>query len=154
MTFMHHPKKAQKTEAGSDGAGMKKAQMSVELVITVAIMVSLLIVMYIVNDSLRGAWESQQQRLQASAATNQVAMAINAAAAGGDGTQVRFTNSVGPDVRNMSIYMSRAVEAYAASGISYSTPIVTNNTNMPGTIPINQEVAVVNTNGVITVEAG
>ena len=130
--------------------------MSVELVITVGIMVSLLIVMFIVISSLASQWGSQKHGLEASAAANQVAMAINMAAAGGDGTQVKFTNSVGMDVTNMSIHMSRSVQAYCnSSGVSYSTPIVTNNTDVANNaIPINREIAVTNTNGTISIGAG
>ena len=61
----------------------KKAQMSVELVITVGIMVMLLIVMFLVNNTLASQWALQKQDLEASAAANQVAMAMNMAAAGG-----------------------------------------------------------------------
>jgi len=128
--------------------------MSVELIVTVSIMVSLLIVIFIVNDNLSYVWDRQKQRLEASNAANQVAMAINLASAGGHGTQIRFTNSVGPSVRNMTIYEKRSVQAYTRGDVSYATPIVTNNTDVPGTIPINQDILVANTNGVISIGVG
>ena len=132
----------------------KKAQMSVELIVTVSIMVSLLIVIFIVNDNLSYVWARQKQRLEAGNAANQVAMAINMAASGGDGTQIRFTNAVGPSVSNITIYEKRAVLAYTSGGVSYSTPIVTNNTDVPGLIPFGEDILIINDKGVIRVGAG
>ena len=67
---------------------------------------------------------------------------------------MRLDNSVGTDVSNMSVYMSRSVQAYASSGVSYSTPIVTNDTNVSGAIPLDSDIVVSNNNGIISIGAG
>ncbi|MFA6214580.1 MAG: hypothetical protein WC717_04860 [Candidatus Micrarchaeia archaeon] len=129
-------------------------QISAELMVTVSSMVLLLLVIYIVNDSVRFTWAGQKETLEASTAANQVALAINRAAAGGDGTQVKFNNFVGDNIENITISPPRAVRAATTNGFWSSTPIITNSTNVSGTIPINQELVVRNINGVITVAAG
>ena len=133
------------------GSRRQMGQISVELMITVSSMVTLLLVMYIVNDSLRLTWEGQKERLEASTAANQVALAINRAVAGGDGTVVSFSNKVSASIANMSVSSSRAVRADTYRGMSSTTAIITNNTNISGLIPINKEIVVRNTGGTITV---
>jgi len=136
------------------GPKTHSGQISAELMVTVSSMIVLLLVMYLVNDSLRFTWEGQKQRLEASTAANQVALAINRAAAGGDGTVISFNNYVGTNVANMTISPPRAVRAETYQGMASSTPIITNNTNISGVIPINMEVVVQNTGGVITISEG
>ena len=109
--------------------------------VTVSMMVLLLLVMLIVNESLRATWVGQQEKLEASSAANQVALAINRAVAGGDGSQIKFNNRVGSHVANVTIAPPRAVLAMTQNSWS-STPIITNNTDIPGAIPINQELVV------------
>ena len=135
------------------GSRMHPGQISAELMITVSAMMTLLLVMYLVNDSLRLTWDSQKERLEASTAANQVALAINRAVAGGDGTVVSFNNKVSASIANMTI-SSRSVHADTNHGMGSSTPIVTNNTAVSGVIPLNREIAVRNTGGVITVSEG
>jgi hypothetical protein len=137
-----------------------KGQISAELMITISAMVFLLLVMAIVNESLRSIWAGQQEVLEAASAANQVALAINRAVAGGDGTQIKFNNRVGIHVANVTISPPRAVRATTDGNTASSTPIITNNTNITndtilnGAIPINQEIVVRNINGVITVATG
>ena len=126
-------------------------QISAELMITVSSMMFLLLAIYIVNDSLRMTWEAQKERLEASTAANQVALAINRAVAGGDGTMISFGNMVSTSISNMSISPPRAVRAETHRGMASSTPIVTNNTNISVTIPLNREIVVRNIGGVITI---
>ena len=131
-----------------------KGQISAELMVTVSAMVLLLLVMSLVNESLRSTWTGQQQTLEASSAANQVALAINRAVAGGDGSQIKFNNRVGSHVANITISPPRAVRATTNNSIWSSTSIITNNTDINGTIPINQELVVRNINGTITVATG
>jgi len=119
--------------------------------ITVSAMMILLLVMYLVNDSLRLSWAGQKETLEASTAANQVALAINRAVAGGDGTVILFTNTVSASVSNITISPPRAVHAATSGGMASSTPIITNNTNISGRIPLNSEIVVRNIGGVITV---
>lgn len=132
----------------------KAGQLSVEMVIIAAVMVGLLLSMFLVNENLRSGWEGQKESLEASTAANQLAIAINKAVAGGNGTAIAFSNIVGTDVTNMSVYDMRSVRAYYLSGGYYSAPLVTNNTNVTGAIPLNQGIIVRNIEGQITVEAG
>jgi len=122
--------------------------------VTISAMVIILLVMVIVNDTLNNSWEMQKESLEASSAANQMAFAINRAASGGDGTEVAFNNFAGAQMANITISEPRAVRATSKNGISSSTPIVTNNTNITGAIPINQEITVTNTEGLISIEAG
>jgi len=121
--------------------------------VTVSAMVLLLLVMYLVNQSLQQTWDGEKQVLEASSAANQVALAINRASAGGDGTQIRLNNFVGGDIANVTVSPPRAVTAYTWNGFSSSTPIVTNNTNISGNITINREIVVRNIGGTITIAA-
>ena len=122
--------------------------------VTVSAMVLLLLVIAIVNESLRSTWAGQQEQLEASSAANQVALAINRAVAGGAGSQIKFNNHVGSHVVNITVSPPRAVRATTNNSIWSSTPIITNNTNISGAIPINQELVVRNINGTITVATG
>jgi len=133
--------------------GRGLGQISAELMVTVSAMVLLLLVMYIVNQSLQSTWNGEKQVLEASSAANQAALAINRAAAGGDGTQVRLNNYVGGSIANVTVSPPRAVTAFTWNGYSSSTPIVTNNTDIPGNITINREIVVRNTGGRITIAA-
>ena len=126
-------------------------QISAELMVTVSAMMFLLLVMYLVNDSLRLTWAGQKESLEASTAANQVALAINRAVAGGDGTVISFNNMVSTSIVNITISPPRAVRAETYRGMASSTPIITNNTNVTVFIPINKGVVVRNTGGVITV---
>ena len=119
--------------------------------ITVSSMMFLLLTMYIVNDSLRLTWAAQKERLEASTAANQVALAINRAVAGGDGTVISFNNMVSTSIANLTISPPRAVHAETYRGMASSTPIITNSTNVSVFIPLNREIVVRNIGGVITV---
>ncbi|MFA5930497.1 MAG: hypothetical protein WC861_06455 [Candidatus Micrarchaeia archaeon] len=133
------------------GSGRHLGQISAELMITVSAMIALLLAMYIVNDSLRATWDGQKERLEASTAANQVALAINRAVAGGDGTVVTFNNMASASIANITIINQRAVLAETYRGMGSSTPIITNNTNISGLVPMNREIAVRNIGGVITI---
>jgi hypothetical protein len=134
--------------------GWRKGQISAELIVTMSAMIFLLMAIFLVNDTLEGTWAAQKETLEASTATNQVALAINRAVAGGDGTQITFNNYVGGRIANITVSPPRAVRAVTVNGLSASTPIITNNTNIPGAIPINRDVVVRNTAGAISIEAG
>lgn len=131
--------------------GKTRAQLSVELVIIATVMVGLLLAMYIVNDSLRTSWEDSRQMLLASSAATQAAMAINRAAAGGNGTKITFFSSASPDVASLSVFDLRSVRAYTLSGRFASAPLVTNNTNFTAGIPLNSQVTLVNYNGQVRI---
>lgn len=133
--------------------GGKKAQLSVEMVIIAAVMVSMLLVIYMVNANLNADWEAQKQLLSASAAANQLAFAINRAFAGGNGTQIFFLNSVGQGVLNVTLYSGRSVRAYTLAGYA-SSPVVTNMTQVNISIPINRPVRVYNDGEKIIIGAG
>ena len=133
------------------GSPRHPGQISAELMITVSSMMTLLLVMYLVNDSLRVTWEGQKETLEASTASNQVALAINRAVAGGDGSVISFNNMVSTSIANMTISPPRAVRAETYRGMASSTPIITNNTNVTVSIPINKGVVVRNIGGVITI---
>ncbi len=124
-------------------------QVSVEMVIVSAIMVSLLLAMLLINSNLRASWDEQKQSLEATAAASQVAMAANRAAAGGDGTRISFVNSVGADVTRIIVFDNRAVRAYYSRGGYASIPLVTNNTNITGNVSLNQQIAVYNIGGTV-----
>ena len=121
----------------------------------------LLLVMYLVNDMLRFTWAGQREILEASTASNQVALAINRAAAGGDGTVISFNNKVSTSISKITISPPRAVRAETNrstvsingtnQSMASSTPIITNNTNISGSIPMNREIVVRNIGGVITI---
>lgn len=129
-----------------------KGQSSVELVVIASVMLGLLAAMYLVNENLRQSWEEQRQSIQASEAASKVARAINAVAAGGNGTQFYFRNLVGADVANMSVFDRQSVRAYHVSGGFSSAQISTNNTNITA-IPINAGMLITNRNGLVSVEA-
>ena len=134
--------------------GFHKGQVSVEIVIMAGIMMVVLFTVFFVNQHLEGMWAVQKQRLEASAAANQLAAAINQAAAGGNGTRVAFSNSVGPDVTNLTVYGGRSVRAYYAYGGFYSVSLVTNQTNITGPVQLNAEVTLLNQNGTVGVLGG
>jgi len=131
-----------------------RGQISAELMVTVSAMLILLMAMYFADQTIESAWGGQKEIMLASTASNQVALAINRVAAGGNGTQMEFNNYVGGTVVNVTIDHPRAVRATTINNLWATTPIITNNTNITGAIPINQDVVVKNTNGVITIEAG
>jgi len=56
-----------------------KGQVSVELIIITSVMAALLLLMLMVNNSLQQSWGVQKQVLEATAAANQVAIAMNRA---------------------------------------------------------------------------
>ena len=128
-------------------------QISAELMVTVSAMLILLMAMYFADQTIESAWNGQKELMLASTASNQIALAINRVAAGGNGTQMEFNNFVGGTVVNVTINPPRAVRATTLNGLWATTPIITNNTNITGAIPINQDVVVKNTDGVITIEA-
>ena len=129
----------------------RHGQVSLEIVATAAVMLVLLFTMLLVNQHLQAIWEVQKEQLEASAAANQLAIAINRAAAGGNSTRVLLFNSAGPDVANISTYEGKSVRAYFVQGGFYAVPIVTSDTNISA-VPLNQEIAVVNANGTISVQ--
>ena len=131
-----------------------KGQVSVELIITTSVMAALLLLMLMVNNSLQQSWGVQKQVLEATAAANQVAIAMNRAAAGGDGTTVSFMNTVSPDVTSIQIFDKRTVRAYYAEGGYASAALVTNDTNVSGSVPINTQVIVSNNGNTINLIAG
>ena len=143
------------------GSRRQMGQISAELMITVSSMMVLLLVMYLVNDMLRFTWAGQREILEASTASNQVALAINRAVAGGDGTVISFNNKVSASISKITISPPRAVRAETNrstvsingtnQSMASSTPIITNNTNISGSIPMNREIVVRNIGGVITV---
>lgn len=124
------------------------------MVVIAAVMIGLLLAMFLVNEHLSSSWEQERESLQAGAAADRVALAINRASAGGNGTVISFANMVGPDVTNMSIYDGRSVRAYYLAGMYVSSPLITNRTNATGGIPLNQEVVARNVNGTIFIGAG
>jgi|GEM_PF-1724959 len=129
-----------------------RGQISTELIMVISMMVALLLVVLLVNINLQLGWAEEKQSLEASAAANQLALAINRAAAGGSSTKISFTNTVGPDVTNVSVFDKRSVRAHYAIGGYASAGLVTNNTNIAAQVPINRQITVINTGGVITVE--
>ena len=142
----------------------KRGQISAELMVTISAMLILFMAMYFADQTIESAWNGQKELMLASTASNQMALAINRVAAGGNGTQIVFNNYVGGSVANVTINYAdgsvanvsirpRAVRATTLKGMWATTPIITNNTNVTGAIPINQDVVVKNTNGVITIEA-
>ncbi|MFA6489276.1 MAG: hypothetical protein WCT52_01195, partial [Candidatus Micrarchaeia archaeon] len=131
-----------------------RGQVSVELVIITSVMVGLLLVMLLVNNSLQTSWNSERQILEATSAASQVALAINRAAAGGDGTTISFINTVSPDVTRMEVFDRRTVRAYYKIGGYASSALVTNSTNISGNISLNTQLIIANTNGTITLTNG
>ncbi|MEM4633908.1 MAG: hypothetical protein QW275_02015 [Candidatus Anstonellaceae archaeon] len=125
-------------------------QISVEMVIISSAMIGLLLVMFVVNDFLNSSWEELKQSMQASAAADQVAHAINLASAGGNGTSISFFNRVGPDVVRIEVFGKRSIRAYYTAGGYASAALVTNNTNFNSDIPINQIVVFQNSGGIIS----
>ena len=75
----------------------QRGQVSVEIVIIAGVMLTVLFTIFYVNQHLEASWSSQKERLEAGAAADQVALAINRAAAGGNTTRILFRNSVGQD---------------------------------------------------------
>jgi len=136
--------------------------------VTISAMLILFMVMYLADQTIEFAWGGQKEQLLASTASNQVALAINRVAASGSGAQMEFNNYVGSNdtIANITISYAdgsgvmvngtsppRVVRTTTHNGRWATTPIITNNTNITGVIPINQDVVVKNTNGVITIEA-
>lgn len=132
---------------------MAKAQVSVELAMMASVTMAILLVAYLVNDSLSSAWEGQRQKLQAGFAADRLAIGIGKAVSGGDGATVRFLNSVLPDVTVMEISENRSVVAYTIGGASATAPLSTSNISVPSGIPINSELVIRNSGGAITIEA-
>jgi len=132
---------------------LEKGQVSAELMVTISAMLILLMAMYLADQTIESSWNGQKEIMLAATASNQIALAINRVAAGGNGTQMEFNNYVGGTVVNVTINPPRAVRATTINGLWATTAIITNNTNISGNIPINQDVVVKNTNGVITIEA-
>ena len=130
-----------------------RGQVSAELMVTISAMLILLMAMYFADQTIESSWNGEKDIMLASTASNQVALAINRVAAGGNGTQMVFNNYVGGSVANITINPPRAVRATTINGRWSTTAIITNNTNISGTIPINQDVVVTNTGGVITIGA-
>ena len=130
-----------------------RGQVSAELMVTISAMIILLMAMYLADQTIESSWNGEKDIMLASTASNQVALAINRVAAGGNGTQMVFNNYVGGSIANITINPPRAVRATTINGRWSTTAIITNNTNISGTIPINQDVVVKNTGGVITIEA-
>ena len=129
-----------------------RGQVSLEIVATAAVMLVVLFTMLLVNQHLQALWEVQKEQLEASAAANQLAIAINRAAAGGNSARILFSNDVGPDVTSITIYNGKSVRAYFRQGGFYAVAIVSSNMNVSGTVPLNQEIAVQNSNGTISVQ--
>ena len=130
-----------------------RGQVSAELMVTISAMIILLMAMYLADQTIESSWNGEKDIMLASTASNQVALAINRVAAGGNGTQMVFNNYVGGSIANITINPPRAVRATTINGRWSTTAIITNNTNINGTIPINQDVVVANTGGVITIGA-
>ncbi len=130
-----------------------RGQVSAELMVTISAMIILLMAMYLADQTIESSWNGEKDIMLASTASNQVALAINRVAAGGNGTQMVFNNYVGGSIANITVNPPRAVRATTINGRWSTTAIITNNTNISGTIPINQDVVVKNTGGVITIEA-
>ena len=130
-----------------------RGQVSAELMVTISAMMILLMAMYLADQTIESSWNGEKDIMLASTASNQVALAINRVAAGGNGTQMVFNNYVGGSIANITINPPRAVRATTINGRWSTTAIITNNTNINGTIPINQDVVVANTGGVITIGA-
>lgn len=134
------------------GSNRAHGQLSVEMIVVLAAMVMLLLSIYVLNQHLSLQWEEQRQSLEASAAARKVAIAINQAWVGGNGTQITFYNSAGPTVTRISIAYSRTVRAYYSLGGYSSYPLVTGSTNMTD-LPLNSTIAIRNINNVIYAEA-
>ena len=147
------PRFHSRRQDGSLAAQKGRGQVSLEIVATAGVMLMLLFTMLLVNQHLQGIWDVQKQQLEASAAANQLAIAINRAAAGGNSTRLLFSNEVGPDITNISIYDGKAVRAYFSQGGVYSVAIVSSDVNVSGNVPLDQEIAVQNSNGTISVQA-
>jgi len=138
---------------GMNGMAREKGHLSVEIVVIAGVMMMVLFTIFYVNQHLQAAWAVQKQKLEASAAANQIAIAINRAAAGGNTTRIAFNNHVGADVVNITVYGGRSVRAYYSEGGFYSVPLVTNQTNISGAIPLNTEIMVENKNGLVSISA-
>lgn len=132
---------------------MEKAQVSVELAMMASVTMAILLVAYLVNDSLSGAWEGQRQKLQAGFAADRLALHVGKAVSGGDGASVRFFNSVLPDVSGMELSENRSVVAYTVSGGAATAPLATSNISAPSGIPVNSELVIRNSGGAITIGA-
>ena len=124
-----------------------------ELIVVVSVMVGLLLAMYMANNFLSVSWETQRQALQASTATEQVALAINRAVAAGNSTTIVMKNYVGPDITNMTVYDGRSVRAYYIQGGYSSSALITNLAVVTNSaIPLNRDIAIINRGGTIYVE--
>ncbi len=135
------------------GRKILRGQVSTEVVLICAVMLFFLLAIYLSNEHMRQQTLELGRRLQASAAANQLALAVDKAASGGDGARVPLFNSVGTDVKNVTIYDGRAVRAYYRGGGYVSVPLSTNQTSSLEVVPINEEIVVRNSNGTIVIEA-
>ena len=91
-------------------------------------MLMFLLISMLINNSLETQSRETRQQLQASAAANQLALAINRVAAAGDGTQISFFNTAGPDVVSMDIFVGRSLQAGYSAGGYVTVPLSTNKT--------------------------
>ncbi len=130
--------------------GAQKGQVSLEIVVIAGVMISVLFAVFYVDRHLGASWEVQKQRLEAGAAADQAALAINRAASWGDSARILFHNAAGPDVTNISAYAGRSLRAYYKEGGFYSVSLVTNQTSFTA-VPLNRDILVENTNGTITI---
>lgn len=130
-----------------------RAQVSVELAMMASVTLSILLVAFLVNESLSSSWERQKQKLEAGFAADNFAVQVGKAVSGGSGTKVRYFNSVMPDVTSMSLYENQSIIAYTASGVSSTAPLVTRNITAIAGVPINAEIIITNTQGAIAIEA-
>ena len=130
--------------------GAQKGQISIEIVVIAGVMMAVLFTIFFVNRHLEDSWGVQKQRLEAGAAADQAALAINRAAAWGDSARILYHNAAGPDVTNISVYAGRSLRAYYREGGFYSVPLATNQTNI-SSVPLNRDIVVENRNGTITI---
>ncbi len=131
-------------------AGWERGQVAPEAVLIAGVMMFLLLAMYAVSVNLGQQWAGQKQSLEATAAANSLAQAINRVAAGENGTMLHYFNSAGPDVANMSIYHLRSLRAYYKAGGFASVALATNGTDAGGSaIPLNAYLWLNYTNGTV-----
>ncbi|MCX8195243.1 MAG: hypothetical protein N3G22_04025 [Candidatus Micrarchaeota archaeon] len=129
-----------------------RAQLSVELVAIASIMIGLLIALFIISDGLRISWNQQRQSMEAGRVANQVALAVNRALAGGNGTTIRFFNNAPADIINVSV-RGRTVRAYYEAGRYSSAGMATVPVLVGSSIPLNQEIICRNYNDTVYIEA-
>lgn len=128
----------------------KLGQVAPEAVMIAGVMVFLLLAMYVVSVHLTEQWGVEKQRMQATAAANSLAQAVNSVAAAGNGSSMPYFNAAGPDVANMTIYQLRSLRAYYREGGFVSVGLVTNRTSISSSgIPLNVDLWLNNTNGIV-----